>query len=164
MAAYFSYSVNKTIPKPTPSFSNILLISKLIKVLQKIEKKQPLMPRDRKILSKGKYLISKIIEGARVVESEDFENALFPIEEVITTYGYALRTMKTLNLYEEAQESILFFKGLSDQLEKVESTGKLTTEVGLLKRFFLALGNSFRGEVHQREYQAPKTFETPFLT
>jgi hypothetical protein len=98
-----------------------------------------------------------------VVESEDVENALFPIEEVITTYGYALRTMKTLNLYEEAQEFILFFKDLSDQLEKVESTGKPTSEVGLLKEFFLALGNSFRSEVHQREYQAPKTFETLFL-
>ncbi|NIM16777.1 MAG: hypothetical protein GTO45_32710 [Candidatus Aminicenantes bacterium] len=163
MAAYFSDRLNNTMPNPTPSFSNILLISKLVKVLQKIEKKQPLQHRDRGILNRGKDLISKIIEGARVVESEDFENALFPIEEGITTYGYALRTMKTLNLYEEAQESILFFKGLSDQLEEVESTGMPTTKVGLLKEFFLALGNSFRSEIHQREYQAPKTFEAPFL-
>ena len=162
MAAYFAERIVKNVPNPTPSFSNILLISKLIKVLQMIEKKQSLNQTERNILSRAKELISKILEGARVIEDKGCENA-FPIEECISTYGFALRTMKKLNLYEEAQDSTLFFENLLNKLGKVESFGESGNELTLLKNFFRALGDSFSGEIYRREYQPPKSFETPFL-
>jgi hypothetical protein len=162
MAAYFVEKMVKNVPNPTPSFSNILLILKLIKVFQRIEKKQPLNQAEKGVLSRAKKLISKIIEGARVIEDKGFENA-FPIEECISTYGFALRTMKKLNLYEQAQDSTLFFEDLYNKLDKVESIGKNGKELSLLKDFFRALGDSFSGEIYRRDYQPPKSFDTPFL-
>jgi hypothetical protein len=162
MAAYFAERIVRNVPNPTPSFSNILLILKLIKVFQRIEKKQPLNQAEKGVLSRAKKLISKIIEGARVIEDKGFRNA-FPIEECISTYGFALTTMKKLNLYEQAQDSTLFFEDLYDKLDKVESAGETGNELNLLKIFFRALGDSFSGEIYRREYQTPKTLETPFF-
>ena len=165
MAAYFAERIVKSIPNPTSSFSNILLISKLIKVLQMIEKKQPLNQSERNIISRAKDLISKIIKGARVIEDKGLENVSpsLPIEECISTYGFALRTMKKLNLYEEAQDSTFFFENLLNKLGKVESFGESGNELTLLKSFFRALEDSFSGEIYRREYQPPKSFEAPFL-
>ena len=165
MAGYFEESRGKSVPNPTPSFSSILLISKLIKVLQMIEKKQSLNQSERNIISRAKDLISKIIKGARVIEDKGLENVstTLPIEECISTYGFALRTMKKLNLYEEAQDSTLFFEDLYNKLDKVESTGETGNELSLLKNFFRALGDSFSGEIYRRDYQPPKSFDTPFL-
>ena len=162
MAKYFADSRIKSVPNPTPTFSNILLITKLIKVLQQIEKKQPLTHTERDIISRAKNLVSKIIEGAKVIEDKGSENA-FPIEECISTFGYALRTMEKLNLYEEAQDSTFFFENLIEKLDRAESLGESDNELNSLKNFFRALGDSFSGEMYQREYQSPKTFETPFL-
>jgi hypothetical protein len=162
MATYFAERMVKNVPNPTPSFSNILLISKLIKVLQRIEKKQPLNQPEKGVLSRAKKLISKIIEGAKVMEDKEFENA-FPIEECISTYGYALRTMEKLNLYKEAQDSTLFFENLFNKLDKLENFGEPGNDLDLLKNFFRALGDSFSGEIYRRDYQTPKTFETPFF-
>ena len=164
MLPIFSGNVTQNIPNPTPSFSNVLLISKLVKVLHKLERKQQLDSREMGILSRGKILVSKIIEGAKVIENKEFDNA-FPIEEGINTYGYALRTMKTLNLYREAQESTLFFEELLNRLEGAAAANHsdVDIEIDPLKKFFLALGDSFSGEIYRREYQSPKTFETPLL-
>jgi len=127
-----------------------------------LKKKKSLEQSERKILSRAKDLISKIIEGARVIEDKGFESA-FPIEECISTYGFALQTMKKLKLYEEAQDSTLFFEDLYNKLDKVGSTGKSGNELSFLKDFFRALQDSFSGEIYRRDYQPPKSFDTPFL-
>lgn len=161
MLPNFSVSLAKSVSDDSPSFGNILLISKLVKVLKKIEKNQALSQKEQDILSRGKQLVSKIIAGSRVVENKEFKSALFPIEEGIATYSYALTTMEALNLYEEAQESTLFFEKLLGQLEETEKAENANIEFDLLKKFFWALGDSFRGEVHRREYPLPKKLETP---
>jgi hypothetical protein len=164
MLPYLSGGVTQNISDPTPSFSNNLLISKIVKVLHKIEKGQELNLRERGVLSRGKDLIQKIIVGARVIEEKGFDSSFpFPLEEGINAYGYALQTMKTLDLFEEAQESTQFFEGLVNQLEKIESSGTSKNEIGQLKKFFIALGDTFSGEIYRREYQSPKTFDTPRL-
>jgi hypothetical protein len=100
-----------------------------------------------------------------VIEDKGLENVSpsLPIEECISTYGFALQTMKKLKLYEEAQDSTLFFEDLYNKLDKVESTGKSGNELSFLKNFFRALQDSFSGEIYRRDYQPPKSFDTPFL-
>ncbi len=144
----------------TPPFSDIFFISNLVKVLNKVEKRKELTQVDRTILERGTQLVTKIIEGAKVVEKTDTKNAVYSFEEGITAYGYALATIENLDWLKEADDSTLFFEEMRKKLENVENSSSTQEDVSFLKEFFLALGDSFRGDIYRREYIPPKTFPT----
>lgn len=133
------------------TFKYILLTTKVVQVLQKFEKENQLKAQEKQILNRGAELIERIIEGALLVEGKEVDN-LSPTLEGLSVYGYALSTIETLNLVSKAGEFTDFFKNLYTQLKCIEKEEKKSTKMDILKKFFEALGNAFRGDILKERY------------
>lgn len=134
------------------TFKYVILTTKVVQVLQKFEKNNKLEDREEKILARGAELIEKIIEGSLLVDGAKFNN-LSPIQEGLSAYGYALSTIESLNLLNKVEGFTDFFKDLLAQLKNIKCEEKERIEkISFLKKFFLALGNSFRSDILQERY------------
>lgn len=140
------------------TFRYVLLTTKVVQVLQNIEKGNKLQERDKKILLRGSELIKRIIEGALLVEGKTCDS-LSPSREGLSAYGYALSTIKTLNILHSIDGFTDFFKNLMDHIIDITNE-KSVEKIDILKKFFLELGNAFRGDLIEDRYTQPE--EYPF--
>lgn len=144
------------------TFKYVLLTTKIVQVLQRYEKKEPLSTIDKQIISRGEALLEKIIEGSILVEGKELIG-LSPTLEGLSVYGYALSTIEALKFF-KAEGFTDFFKNLLTQLKKVKCEEKESVEnISFLKKFFLSLGNAFRNDILKERYTAPIEEEYPTL-
>jgi len=145
------------------TFKYVLLTTKIVQVLQRYEKKEPLSTIDKQILSRGGALLEKIIEGSILVEGKELIG-FSPTLEGLSVYGYALSTIEALKFFNNAEGFTDFFKNLLTQLKKIKCEEKEIVEnIGFLKKFFLLLGNAFRNDILKERYSAPIEEEYPTL-
>lgn len=141
------------------AFRYVLLTTKVVQVLQNLEKGHKLQERDKQILLRGVDLIKKIIEGALLVEGKKCDS-LSPSQEGLSAYGYGLSTIKTLNLLNSIEGFTDFFKNIMDQIIDIKDEKSVNNKTDILKRFFWELGNAFRGDLNMEKYTQAE--EYPF--
>jgi hypothetical protein len=129
----------------------VVLTTKLVQVLHKVEKKSDISDNDNQVLSQGKVLLKSITEGALLVEGKEIAD-LSPSQEGLAAYGYALSTIDALQLMVTDDDFSNFFKTLYDQIDGL-NTGQVSIEkIQILKKFFLSLGQSFRDDIQKEKY------------
>lgn len=134
------------------TFRYELLSTKVAHVLQNLEENESPKQRENEILGRGASLVKKIIEGAILIEGTQVAN-LSPTQEGLFVYGYALSTIEVLSSMRKVEKFTDFFSDLCGQLEDIQHGKKLAVEkIKLLKEFFLALGNAFRGDIFKEKY------------
>lgn len=142
------------------TFKYVLLTTKVVQVLQNVEKGNQLQKRDEEILLRGVELIKKIIEGAILAEGKSCDS-LAPSREGLSAYGYALSTIETLNLINSVEGFTDYFKELMNQVVEITNKKSVYHEhINNLKKFFIELGNAFRGDLRMEKYTQP--VENPF--
>ncbi len=140
------------------AFRYVLLTTKVVQVLQNLEKGNKLQDREKQILLRGVDLVKKIIEGAVLVEGKSY-GSFSPSREGLSAYGYALSTIKTLNSLNYIEGFADYFRDLMNQIIDIKDERPFR-ELGNLKKFFLELGNAFRGDLSAEKYTQP--VEYPF--
>jgi len=104
-------------------------------------------------LKNGSDLILRIIEGSTLLEGKDFKEGLAPSMEGVSVYGYALSSIRILNKDKEIKGFTEYFENIRNDIEKlIAQKKKDNIDILLLKDFFLALGNSFRGDIQKESY------------
>lgn len=141
------------------TFKYILLTSQVVLVLEDAAEGKELTDSQWKILSEGSDLLKRIIEGAALVEGKEFKGGLTPTAEGLSIYGYALSTIKKLDLIKDIKGFTEFFVKLNGEIVKfIEQRKKDDIDISRLENFFHALGNSFRGDIQKEGYFKEKTF------
>jgi hypothetical protein len=104
--------------------------------------------------------LSRIIEGATLIEGKKFENGVSPSMEGLSIYGYALSTIQKLGFIKEIKEKEFthFFEKLFHEMsELIKEKGKADINAEkLLKSFFVELGSSFREDIQRDTYYKEK--------
>jgi hypothetical protein len=143
-------------------FNYVLSTSQVILVLEDAAAGKELVDQQCKILRRGVNLLSRIIEGAAIVERKGLKNGLAPTMEGLSVYGYALSTLGKLDEIKEGEGFTEFFEKMHDEmLRLLEKRKKDDINILLLERFFLALGNSLRGDIQKETY--PKEKNLPYI-
>lgn len=137
-------------------YNNTILTSNLVNVISKTERNEKLNKNEYKTISDAKELLSKIIEGSKLVENKAISNMTYSIEEGILNLDFALSTVESLNLSEEEfRETTEFFEKIMDRLEALIQHKCSKQSLTYLKMFFLELSNSFKGEIINKYLKAP---------
>lgn len=139
-------------------YNYILLTSQIVLGLEDAIEGKELTEQQCEILNDGAFLLSRIIEGATLVEGKEFKNGLAPSMEGLSIYGYALSTIRKLDLFKEIKGFTEFFEELHNEMSKlIKQRKKDGTNVAQLKNFFLALGSSLRGDIQKESYPREKS-------
>lgn len=138
-------------------FNYILLTSQIILALEDVAKGKRLAEQQCKILSKGKELLRRIIEGATLVERKEFKNGVTPTVEGLSIYGYALSALKNLDDLITEKGYTEFFEKMYNEMSKlIEKRRMDDIDISLLERFFFTLGSLLRGEIQKESYPKQK--------
>ncbi|MDP3066169.1 MAG: hypothetical protein Q8N08_05455 [Methanobacteriaceae archaeon] len=143
-------------------FNYILLTNQLVLELEDVMEGKKLTEQQTEqqseLLEEGANLLSRIIEGATLVEGKEFKNGLVPTMEGLSIYGYALTTIRKLDLIKEIKGFTEFFEKLNAEMHKlIQHRKKDEADISLLKNFFLALCSSLRGDIQKESYPREKT-------
>jgi hypothetical protein len=144
-------------------FNYILLTSQVTLDLEDVLAGNHLSDQQCELLKEGSTLLERIIEGAILVEGKKSKNGLTPTMEGLSIYGFALSTIRELNLIREIKEkefTDFFEKMHSEMLKLIEQRKKDGINVPLLKSFFFALGSSLRGDIQKESYPKGKSLPT----
>lgn len=133
-------------------FNYILLTSQVTLELEDIIAGKELTDQQCELLKEGASLLSRIIEGATLVEGKEFKDGLVPTMEGLSIYGYALSTLTKLDLIKEKEFTEFFGKLRVEMLKLIDQRKKEGIDVSLLKNFFLTLGSSLRGDIQKESY------------
>jgi hypothetical protein len=142
----------------------ILLTSQVVLTLEDAIESKDLTEQQYYFLKEGAGLLSRIIEGATLIEGKKFKNGVSPSMEGLSIYGYALSTIQKLDLIKEIREKEFtqFFEELFDKMSKlIKEKGKDDNIAEQLKRFFVELGSSFRQDIQKETYYKEKNL--PFI-
>ncbi|MBU4267923.1 MAG: hypothetical protein KJ808_03640 [Acidobacteria bacterium] len=140
-------------------YNYILLTSQITIELEDVFAGKKLTEQQCELLKNGAILLSKIIEGATLVEGKEFKNGLTPSMEGLSIYGYALSTIRELNLIRNIKEKEFteFFEELHNKIQKlIENRVGKGIDISLLKNFFYTFGVSLRGDVQKENYPTEK--------
>ncbi len=141
-----------------------LLASQIALTLDAVANGARLSVNQRLILQQGADLLKRTVEGATLVEGKPFEHDLCATIQGLSVYGYALSTLRRLNVLASASsDSTGFFNRLYDEMQKVISEdAQVSGEIEELKRFFSALNASFKNDIQEDSY--PKEKNVSFMT
>jgi hypothetical protein len=140
-------------------FSYSLLTSQINLVLESVIQDRPLTHAQCSVLQDGADLLKKTIEGATLVEGKPFQEGFAPTIRGLSVYGYALSTLRKLEFARTVDDFTAFFRKLHEELSKlIKEQKKDDVNVLDLKKFFMALGSSFRSDVQKETYPKEKTF------
>lgn len=137
-------------------YKYILATTQVIGVIDDAMAGKLLTDQQCDILDSGVDLLSRIIEGATLVEGKGFKNGLTPTMEGLSIYGYALSTIGKLDSIKEKEEKGFteFFEKLRGDLVKlIKQKRKGDLDIMLLNNFFLAIVSSFRGDIQKEIYK-----------
>jgi hypothetical protein len=138
----------------------ILLTSQVVMTLEDAIENKDLSEQQYNFLKDGAELLSRIIEGATLIEGKKFENGVSPSMEGLSIYGYALSTIQKLGLIKEIKEKEFthFFEELFHKMSGlIKEKGKADINAEkLLKSFFVELGSSFREDIQRDTYYKEK--------
>lgn len=140
-------------------FNYILLTSQVTLGLEDALAGNELSNQQCELLKEGSMLLERIVEGATLVEGKEFKNGLTPTMEGLSIYGYALSTIRELDLIREIKEKEFtdFFEKLHNEMLKlIEQRKKDKIDIKLLKNFFFSLSNSLRGDIQKGNYPQEK--------
>lgn len=139
----------------------ILLTSQIVLTLEDAIESKGLTEQQYDLLNEGAKLLSRIIEGAMLVEGKEFKDGFGPTMEGLSIYGYALSTIQKLDFIKETKEKEFtgFFNNFHSQMIKlVEKKEKDNSTILQLKNFFIELGSSLRGDIQRESSYKEKTF------
>lgn len=138
----------------------VLLTSQIVLTLEDAIENKDLSEQQYNFLKDGVELLSRIIEGATLIEGKKFKNGVSPSMEGLSIYGYALSTIQKLGLIKEIKEKEFthFFEELLHKMsELIKGKGKADINAEkLLKSFFVELGSSFREDIQRESYYKEK--------
>ena len=141
----------------------ILLTSQVVLALEDVIQKKDLTEPQKNSLKEGSALLSRIIEGAMLIEGKKFKSGFGPSMEGLSIYGYALSTIQKLGFFKEIKEKEFtkYFETLRGNLSKlIEQNNKDDKIASQLKSFFVELGSSFREDIQKESYYKEK--DLPF--
>lgn len=145
-------------------FNYILLTNQLVLELEDVMEGKELTEQQTEqqseLLKEGASLLSRIVEGATLVEGKEFKNGLVPTMEGLSIYGYALSTIRKLDLIKvkEIKGFTEFFEKLNAEMHKlIQHRKKDEADIPLLKNFFLTLCSALRGDIQKESYPREKT-------
>jgi hypothetical protein len=134
-----------------------LLTSQVVMTLEDAIEKKDLSEQQYNFLKNGTELLSRIIEGATLIEGKQFKNGFSPSMEGLSIYGYALSTIQKLNFILKEKEFTQFFEQLHTAMSKLIKEKNKDSEIASqLKGFFVALGSSFREDIQKESYYKEK--------
>ncbi|MFQ5964768.1 MAG: hypothetical protein ACE5KZ_10845 [Candidatus Scalinduaceae bacterium] len=140
-------------------YNYLVLTTKVVQVLQAAKRGKELTGVQVKILNRGINLLSGIKEGSAFAEGKKENGGLQPpTQKEITMYGYALVTVKQLDLTDKDKNIITdYFSDLLEILKQLEKKKeKDNLDLSKPNEFFLILGNALREDIQQERYM-PKT-------
>jgi hypothetical protein len=138
----------------------ILLTSQVVLTLEDAIENKELTEQQYNFLKEGSKLLSRIIEGAMLIEGREFKGGFGPTMEGLSIYGYALSTIQKLDFIKEikGKEFTEFFEKLHNKMDGlIYKRGKDDKIVPQLKSFFIKLGSSFREDIQKESYYKEKT-------
>jgi hypothetical protein len=139
----------------------VVLTSQIVLALEDAIRGKDLTEQQYRVLADGAKLLSRIIEGAMLVEGKEFRNGVVPTREGLSIYGYALSTIQKLDFIKERSEKEFteFFENLhSEMVDFKEKREKGNKNVLQLKNFFIELGSSLRADIQRESFYREKTF------
>lgn len=142
----------------------VLLTSQIVLILEDVIGKKNLTEQQNNSLKEGADLLSRIIEGAMLIEGKKFKSGFGPSMEGLSIYGYALSTIQKMGFFKEIkeQEFTKYFEALRGDLSKlIEQNNKDDKIASQLKSFFVELGSSFREDIQKEIYYKEK--DLPFI-
>jgi len=137
----------------------ILLTSQVVLTLEDAIENKDLTEQQYNSLKEGSELLSRIIEGAMLIEGKKFKNGFGPTMEGLSIYGYALSTIQKLDFIKEIKEKEFtqFFEKLRNELSKLIKEKRKDDKIASqLKSFFVQLGSSFREDIQKESYYKEK--------
>lgn len=137
----------------------VLLTSQVVLALQDASENKNLTERQYNLLKEGTGVLSRIIEGATLIEGKTFKEGFSPSLEALSIYGYALSTIQKLDFIKEIGEKEFteFFETLRDDLSKlIEQKHVDDKTLSKLRIFFVELGSSFREDIQKESYYKEK--------
>ena len=139
----------------------ILLTSQISLALEDVIEGKDLTTQQHNLLKDGEKLLSKIIEGATLIEGKKFKNGVVPTMEGLSIYGYALSTIQKLDFIKEikAKQFTQFFEQLHNKMSELvdNKIKKDDKTIPQLKSFFVELGSSFKQDIQKESYYKEKT-------
>lgn len=103
-------------------YSYLVLTTKVVQVLQAAKRGKELTDVQVKILNRGANLLSGIIKGSAFAEGKQENDGLQPpTQKEITMYGYALVTVKHLDLTEKDLDKNFITNYFSDLLKNFKT-------------------------------------------
>ncbi len=150
---------NINMPEKAMIVNYILLTSQVVLTLEDAIERKDLTEQQYGFLKEGSELLSRIIEGAMLIEGKEFKLGFGPSMEGLSIYGYALSTIQKLDLIKEikAKEFTGFFQHLHDGMsELIKEEIKDDKIASRLKRFFAELGSSLRKDIQKESYYREK--------
>ncbi len=134
-------------------FNFMPLTSQVVLVLEDAEAGKELNDKQCSILRKGSDLLSRIIEGATLVEGKDFKEGLSPSIEGLSIYEYALSTLRKLELTREIEGFTEYFENYDKELTTLcKNRKKDGINIQKLENFFFALGRSLSSDIQKEDY------------
>ena len=148
------------IPEQGNYFSYALLSLRVAEVLDALSPDKSPNKEEKRILSQGRDLLSRIREGALLIEGKQF-SGMTPTHESLHIYEHALYANHELNVGSK-EELSLFFSKLMEEIKNLIEPSRVPNKklISFLASFFDLLGNSFRKELQKNIY---KTQGGPFL-
>lgn len=156
------------------SSGDALLTNSIVHVLRKYKEDKKLNEEDIKTIAGGKYILEKIIEGATLIETDNYQQDFSPTQESLHKYSYALSTLNYLCKKDNSTKAVLeplfrrdeylgFFQDLLKYIQYIDHKRKIKrNDVSLLLKFFIALRNTFINDVRKGLYEQPdKEFSLP---
>lgn len=135
----------------------ILLTSQVVLTLEDAIEKKDLTEQQHNYLKEGAGLLSRIVEGATLIEGKTFREGFSPSMEGLSIYGYALSTVQKLGKEIKEKQFTQFFENLHTEMSKlIKEKNKDSKIASQLERFFVELGRSFREDIQRESYYKEK--------
>lgn len=139
-------------------YNYLILTTKVVQVLQAAKRGEMLTDIQAKILNRGENLLSGIIEGSAFAEGKKGCNGLqppTPTQKEITMYGYALATIRHLDITGEDETFVTnYFSNLLEILQQLEKKKKKDTlDLSEPKKFFQIFGNALREDIQKERHR-----------
>ncbi|MHA1381859.1 MAG: hypothetical protein ACTSRG_26105 [Candidatus Helarchaeota archaeon] len=125
-----------------------ILSIKVAKVLRKIKKEKQIEDYEKDIITKGKKLLEKIIEGVNISQG-DFSKSISYPHESISIYGYALSAIDRIERPNNKTSD--FFNNIYTNLVSLDENKKIKN-IDMTIDFFVSLNSYFSGEIRKKEY------------